>query len=106
MIRFEAPVTQRNTPVLIKKHSIGHLLPHSDLRLSADHTVRVDQKMKSSESLVGHHPDVEYLNWYNDKIVYYHLQVENEWNIFANGIEAASYRPFVNRRHRTHRQKK
>jgi hypothetical protein len=83
------------TPVIVRKHALGHNMPFYDLRVTKGHSLLIDGVLIPVEFLVNHRT----IEW-DDRaaeVRLYHIELETHDILIANGAPAESYRDDGNR---------
>ena len=83
------------TPVIVRKHALGHGMPFYDLRVTKGHSFLLDGVLIPVEFLVNHRT----IEW-DDRareVTLYHVELETHDILIANGAPAESYRDDGNR---------
>ncbi|MEI7709921.1 MAG: Hint domain-containing protein [Rhodospirillales bacterium] len=83
------------TPVIVRKHALGHGMPFYDLRVTKGHSFLLDGVLIPVEFLVNHRT----IEWDDraKEVTLYHVELETHDILIANGAPAESYRDDGNR---------
>lgn len=88
-------LSSKSRPICIKKDAFGENLPFSDLYVSPEHRLLLNDKMVPAKTILNGQ-DIYQDNECED-VVYYHLELDTHMAIVANGILAESYVDVGNR---------
>jgi hypothetical protein len=81
--------SSRITPVLIRANSLGEGVPYQDLRVSPEHALYIDGVLVPAVHLVNGTTIVRDLQ--GDLVEYFHIELEGEHVIFAEGAPAETF---------------
>lgn len=88
----------RARPVRVSAGALGDGLPHTDLVLTADHALILDDLAINAGALVnGATITLEPLSALADRVTYYHIETEGHDAILANGTPAETFVDYVGR---------
>lgn len=90
---------ERFVPVRVKAGALGDGIPHSDLVLTADHALIIDDFAINAGALVNGATIVyDPIESLPDSVTYYHVETEDHSVILANGAPAETYIDYVQRK--------
>lgn len=90
---------ERFAPVRIAAGALGEGLPHTDLVLTADHALIIDDLAINAGALVnGTTITCDPIDSLPDRVTYYHIETENHDVILANGAPAETFVDYVGRK--------
>jgi hypothetical protein len=85
-------------PVLIREGALGGGLPHSNLTVTADHGMMIDDMVINASVLVnGSTIDYVPLDELPSSVTYYHIETEQHDVILANGAPAETFVDYLSR---------
>ena len=82
------PAPHKVLPILVSAHAFGRGVPHSDLYLSPDHAVYVDDVLIPIHHLVN---DRTIRQVTVDHVTYFHIELAEHDILLAEGLTAESY---------------
>ncbi len=88
----------RMQPVRFRAGALGDGLPHTDLTVTADHGMIIDDLVINASALVNH-DTIDFVpeNELQDQVTYYHIETEDHDVILANGAAAETFVDAVTR---------
>ncbi|GAW35837.1 hypothetical protein RA2_02905 [Roseovarius sp. A-2] len=90
---------ERFVPVRVKAGALGNNLPHTDLLVTADHALIIDELAINAGALVNGTTIVfERVEDLPQKVTYYHIETEDHNVVLANGAAAETYVDYIERR--------
>ena len=90
---------ERFAPVRIAAGALGEGLPHTDLVLTADHALIIDDLAINAGALVnGTTITCDPIDSLPERVTYYHIETENHDVILANGAPAETFVDYVGRK--------
>ncbi|MCC1495125.1 Hint domain-containing protein, partial [Cognatishimia sp. F0-27] len=90
---------ERFVPVRVTAGALDNDLPHTDLVITADHALIIDDLAINAGALVnGTTIAYEPIDTLPERITYYHIETEDHDVILANGAPAETYVDYVQRR--------
>lgn len=92
-------ISQKYAPVRISAGALGQGLPHSDLCVTAEHGMIIDDLVVNAGALVNH-DTITYapMNEMPERFAYYHVETEAHEEILANGAAAETFIDYLDRR--------
>jgi hypothetical protein len=88
------PNPEQVWPVRICRHAFGKDLPHTDLWLSPDHSIFVDDYLIPVKYLIN---GISIVQIHLEKVGYYHIEFDRHEIVFAEGLSCESYLDIGNR---------
>jgi hypothetical protein len=90
---------ERFAPVRVAAGALGEGLPHTDLVLTADHALIIDDLAINAGALVnGTTIAYEPIDSLPERITYYHIETQNHDVILANGAPAETFIDYIGRK--------
>ena len=90
---------ERFVPVRVSAGALGDGLPHTDLVLTADHALIIDDLAINASALVnGTTIAYESIDSQPERVTYYHIETEDHDVILANGAPAETFVDYVGRK--------
>ena len=90
---------EKHAPVCISAGALGHGLPHSDLYLTADHGMILDDMVVNAGAMVnGDTIRFVPLSEMPAEFTYYHVETEHHDEILANGAASETFIDYVGRK--------
>ena len=90
---------EKHAPVCISAGALGHGLPHTDLYLTADHGMILDDMVVNAGAMVnGDTIRFVPLSEMSSEFTYYHVETEHHDEILANGAASETFIDYVGRK--------
>lgn len=90
---------EKHAPVCISAGALGHGLPHTDLYLTADHGMILDDMVVNASAMVnGDTIRFVPLSEMPSEFTYYHVETEHHDEILANGAASETFIDYVGRK--------
>ena len=90
---------EKHAPVCISAGALGHALPHTDLYLTADHGMILDDMVVNAGAMVnGDTIRFVPLSEMPSEFTYYHVETEQHDEVLANGAASETFIDYVGRK--------